>query len=557
VADQKLRLLTMEARMKAYCTLLILTTMIALASASGWSQTETEIVQMPGFPVFIDVPDHYVDTDQDGYSAVYNIYGAVLADLDGDGDQEVVFSGDYCGWPGNGCQDGGIWAWDHRGELLPGFPVSTGAAAVLTPSIGDIDCDGTQEIVQITIDDSGHASILAVDHLGTIVPGFPIPVSVPGHEQFGQASFYGVATLYDLDLDGALEIIYPTSRRVHIYEADGRQWDNGWPVDIARQTTVSDVVQGSTPAIADMDGDGEAEVFVTGMKMLHMFELTGSRAVGWPVTLPNNNLVAHSATAVADLDGDTDLEVIVPVDPTDNETGDRPGHQVCVYIYHHDGTPFEGWPKHVGNDYRLQLQCPPLVTDLEGDGVLEVLIAVGRPRDESGGHPGPVIYAWDASGARRPGFPVQTGVPVFSMTLLTAADVNGDGMMEIFADAGSFLYQDAWESWDGRGYVVGIDANGHTLPGFPLRTEGDTAGNGVIIGDVDGDGDYELAMVGTYAGDSRNQTAINLLDLSGSYLASDRDWRTYHSINERGGVFKRSYRGWRVVHAGTRRGGGR
>jgi hypothetical protein len=536
---------------------LTFTTIIILVSATVWSQKDSEIAQMPGFPIVLDAPE--------SGTGVWNMYGAVLADLDGDGNQEVVFSGHYAESPDCNelwCDSGVIWAWDYHGELLPGFPVSTAAATLFAPTVGDIDGDGTQEIVQVLIDIDWHATILAVDLNGATVPGFPIDVSFPDPDSRRLlASWQAVATLYDLDLDGELEIIYPTLDTVHVFEADGSQWDQGWPVELWGVRVGGDSafpqIQGSTPSVADMDGDGLPEVFVTGFDSLNMYESTGEYADGWPILLAEGSHVPQASTAVADLDGDTDLEVIFPV-VVELEDTENP-RQLRIYAYHHDGTLLEGWPRWVGppNNNPPGYQCSPVVTDLEGDGELEILIAVGGDKDESGVYVNPKIYAWDSQGRRRAGFPVATNVPVYNIILLTTADIDGDGSMEIFADTGGRFGAASWESWDGIGYVAGIDSKGQPLPGFPLRPEGDARGNGVIIGDVDADGDYEIAVVGMMAGEDRKQSTINLYDLTGAYLASERDWRTYHSINQRGGFYKRSYRGWRVVHAGSRRGGGR
>jgi hypothetical protein len=533
--------------MKAHSTLLVLAISIILVSPSVWSQS-----QMPGFPIVLDPPETG--------TGVWHFYGAVLADLDGDGDQEVVFSAHYEDSPDCdvlGCDSGVIWAWDHQGGLLPGFPVATDAAAMFAPSIGDLDGDGTQEIVQVMVDIDWRASLLAVDHHGATLPGFPIEVTHPDLGWRLMASWQAVATLYDLDLDGQLEIIYPTIDTLHVFETDGTQWGQGWPVDLGRiiidGERVYSQIQGSTPAVADMDGDGAPEIFVTSYLSLHMFEATGEVAEGWPVVLPEGGHVPQASAAVADLDGDTDLEVIFPV--RFEYEGEENTSQLRLYAYNHDGTLLEGWPRWVGppHNRRLGYQCSPLITDLEGDGELEILMAASSDSDESGAFLGPKIYAWDSQGNRKAGFPVETGLSVFNIIMLTAADVDGDGSMEVFADPGGRFGAE----WDGLGYVVGIDADGHSLPGFPLRPEGEAYGNGAIIGDVDADGDYEVAVVGLAAGEDGRQTTINLYDLEGSYLSSERDWRTYHSVNERGGVYKRSYRGWRVVHAGSRRGGGR
>jgi len=108
---------------------------------------------------------------------------------------------------------------------------------------------------------------------------------------------------------------------------------------------------------------------------------------------------------------------------------------------------------------------------------------------------------------------------------LTVADIDGDGVNEIFADHNI--------AEGGLGYLLGVDANGQDLPGFPLRPTGFTYMNGATIGDVDGDGDYELGVL-SY---EDYVVHVNLYDLPGHYRASSRDWKVYHARNHRGGLY--------------------
>jgi hypothetical protein len=57
--------------------------------------------------------------------------------------------------------------------------------------------------------------------------------------------------------------------------------------------------------------------------------------------------------------------------------------------------------------------------------------------------------------------------------------------------------------------------------------------NGATIGDVDGDGDYELGVLSSqdYAVD------VNLYDLPDAYATTGRDWKVYHGRNSRGGLY--------------------
>jgi hypothetical protein len=105
------------------------------------------------------------------------------------------------------------------------------------------------------------------------------------------------------------------------------------------------------------------------------------------------------------------------------------------------------------------------------------------------------------------------------------ADINGDGSLEIFADHNMMVGDE--------GFLFGVDSAGNDLPGFPIRTRGFTYMNGATIGDVDGDGDYELGVLSYHdAG-----VDVNLYDLSDTYSPTGRDWKVYHGRNERGGRY--------------------
>jgi hypothetical protein len=142
----------------------------------------------------------------------------------------------------------------------------------------------------------------------------------------------------------------------------------------------------------------------------------------------------------------------------------------------------------------------------------------------AGGLPDEAFWAWTAKGGKKPGFPYIAPSGGGSDGPLTVADINNDGKMEIFADNNIAV--------DDVGYLFGVDYRGKDLPGFPLRPDGFTYMNGPSIGDVDGDGDYELGAI-SYG---PLGIFVNLYDLEGTYHPSDVDWETYHKRNRRGGL---------------------
>jgi hypothetical protein len=269
---------------------------------------------------------------------------------------------------------------------------------------------------------------------------------------------------------------------------------------------VLDHVPTGTPAVGDVDNDDAPEIFFTSYNSMYLFEVDGTIMSGFPRAIPNANFSYQSA-ALADLDGDDDLEIVVGAHK------DAPG----CYIFHHDGSSFPGWPKYFGG----WSYCPPTVADLEQDGVLEILDGWAG----GFGIPGPVFYAWDTAGNIKPGFPYFMDHGGGAEGPITVADINGDGVMEVFADHNI--------TENDQGYLFGVDVLGNDLPGFPVRTRGFTYMNGAQFADMDNDGDYEMAVLSTHD----VGIDVNVYDIAETYLPSPNEWLVYHKRNRRGGLY--------------------
>jgi len=434
------------------------------------------IDQMPGWPVVVGTDPMFAPSR-----------GLVFADLNNDGTLEIITSS----------TDGYIYAWDYTGAAMMGFPVHTIEMPQYAPSVADLDADGYMEIVQFTRGWTSGGRFYILDHEGNPLPGFPI--------NLGNNNLADSPTLYDLDNDGEMEIIVPERAYpvtlLHIFEIDGSQWGGNWPVTL-------DHIPASCPAVGDVDGDGEVEIVFLSYDSMYLLETDGTVVPGWPLQIPGCKF-SYQSPALADLDGNGDLEIVVGTH-WDNEGG---------YVYNHDGTIYPGWPRMYGT----WSYCPPTVTDLEEDGELEIL--AGR----AGSGPGVYsncFYVWSSDGTTKPGFPYAQSHGGGSEGPITIADINNDGYMEIFAD------HNIMEGT--QGYLFGVDAFGNDLPDFPLRPTGFTYMNGATIGDVDGDGDYELGVMSYY----ESSVYVNLYDLAGTYHPSDVAWETYHNKNTRGGLYR-------------------
>jgi WD40 repeat protein len=429
---------------------------------------------MPGWPILIGAHPNFKP-----------FRGVCFADMNGDGDLEIITSS----------TDSRIYAWDLSGAAMPGFPVATIGWCQYAPSVADMDGDGDLEIVQCTRGTTSGGRLYAVDHLGNVLPGFPISVNNNNVES--------CPTLIDLDGDGVMEIIvgeraYPIGR-IHIFRLDGTEWGGNWPVAM-------DHVPTCTAAVGDVDSNGSLEIFTMSYTSMYLLRSDGTNMPGWPQSIPNANF-SYQSPALADLDGDGDLEIVVGA------------HQTAAgcYVFHHDGTLAAGWPK-LADSWTY---CPPTVADLDGDGSLEII-------DGQAGYVSPpsnCFWAWSATGVTRSGFPYVTQNGGGSEGPLTVADVNNDGRKEIFADSNLTV--------GGNGFLYGVDADGNDLGGFPLRPLGFTYLNGATIADADHDGDYELCVLSYHAAG----VDVNLYDLQDPKGSSAGDWSVYHARNSRGGLY--------------------
>jgi len=448
----------------------------ARAPEAGPGHGSSVIGQMPGWPITV------------GGSGLFAPWrGLVFADLDLDGDQEVVMSS----------TDGRLYAWQHDGTPVAGFPVNLKHASQVyaqsAPTVADLDADGDLEIVQLTRGITSDGRFWILDHAGQALPGFP--KSLAGHNIDAQP------TAADLDDDGLLEILLQerdgTITHVRVFEVDGSEWGGNWPVDLDHVPTV-------TPAVADVDADGAPEIVLMSYTSIYALEADGTILPGWPQGIAGANF-SYQSPALVDLDGDQDLEIVLGAHQA----------QAGVYVFHHDGAPYPGWPFLVGT----WTYCPPTVVDLEGDGEYDVL--AGRAGVTGG--TSALFWAWDSSGAVRAGFPYSQAHGGGAEGPITTYDLDGDGVLETFTDHNI--------AENGQGFLFGVDAAGNDLPGFPLRPAGVTYLNGAMIGDVDGDGDTELGCV-TWEG---AVVHVNLYDLPESWRPAAAKWPTYHKAEWRGG----------------------
>ncbi len=328
---------------------------------------------------------------------------AALVDLDRDGDLEIL----------QATFDGKLHALSALGVEAPGFPVTMGTYSTDTPTVADLDGDGDPEIVCRY----NPNAVGLWSHTGVMQPGWPQTMAnAPG----GAIDVWSSAAFGDLDGDGELEVVMGG------YEGYGHAFHHtgaivaGWPVNLNPSGGFPGWVL-SSPACADFDQDGRDEV-VIGCDDDKLYLLRGDGTSFIPGTWPKNLPFGFRASpALADLDGDDDLEIVIG---HRSNAGD-----LRLYAIHHTGAIVNGWPviQAGGAGGYTFGWLSPLLADLTGDGRPEV-IAVKERRVANPGQAEIHVFGPDG-GSPLPGFPIPLqglayGAPV-------VCDLDGDGLAEV------------------------------------------------------------------------------------------------------------------------------
>jgi hypothetical protein len=442
---------------------------------------------VPGFPVTLA-------------GSGVNQSSIVIGDVDGDGQADDIVVGG---------RDGRIYA--YRGDGSQIFTFDTGTTGVDSrAAIGDIDADGFPEVV-VTAGSNiepGPGRLVVLSHTGAFQCEF-IPLDViPDGMPDGIITSVALADL-DHNDGGRLEIAFGAwDHRVRVLH------DNCTPL---WQDWVLDTVY-SSPAIGDLDGDGDLDVvigadshLVTGQTtdggLIVAYDgATGVRLPGFPIQLDE---VIASSPALADLDRDGKLDIVVG---TGNCWGSgnaacgspqHPGVGERILALNRTGTALPGWPVAIPGQIA---DGSPAIADIDDDGYFEVVIS-GFVRG-SGPPPQGKIWVLEHTGAVAAGFPkspmTPSGCGTGSVSYASpaspiVADIDGDSDLDIVLPSNGDLV--AWESVGGAQLTRTSFSSGgsgcQTLPsGALVFATAWSLGGSAAVGDIDNDGLLELVVGG-------------------------------------------------------------
>ncbi len=200
----------------------------------------------------------------------------VAGDLDGDGQVELVFY----------TNSGMVYALRANGTNYPGYPKATGLPVnfdwVTVPALGDINGDGYLEIIYAPNQTGliGRLAALSTNYAagtsGQFVPGWP--VTLPGSSE-------GSPVIGDIDGNGSPEILHgigggdaAAPYNLYAFHSNGTNVA-GFPI-----TLEGPVMNGVT--VTDLDTDGDVDIAYAGWDFLcHVWDMPFAydrHAVPWP-----------------------------------------------------------------------------------------------------------------------------------------------------------------------------------------------------------------------------------------------------------------------------------
>jgi hypothetical protein len=297
-----------------------------------------------------------------------------------------------------------------------------------------------------------------------------------------------------------------------------------------------------TPAIGDVDGDGQNDV-VWGATDFNVYFVTGSTGANKP-NWPRNMIdTVLSSPVLHDMDGDGKLEIIVGADAHSAGAPFNTPNGGCLHVMPSAQPAFTGIFPDVGYPQNLPgfprcvdqvIYTDPVVGDIDGDGRPEIVHGTGNFFQGAT----KAVYAYECDGSNVPGWPVPLSGQTQFGSSIALANLDGDAALEVVLSVdttfqvyaikgnGGVIFAKAPKAFAGVSVNAGSPIVADVLGGtsapeilVPTNTDAavfDAAGNqltdggthggqpsfytdttltNISVGDLDGDGSIDVVAV--------------------------------------------------------------
>lgn len=299
-------------------------------------------------------------TEQIVTSTALQAHSAFAADMDGDGDVDIVLAS---------LGDDRVYVYLNGGET-GGAPITWTEQVIGTSAdaywvyAADVDSDGDMDVVLA----ARGANVVSVFFNG----GQTGPAAIVWTEQvLGIQSEPQSVFVADVDGDGDMDVVAASKSddTVAVYLNGGQT--GGTPIEWVRQDISTTVGGAHSVSVSDLDGDGDLDVVAaafTGDEVVAFYNggETGGAAITWSSQTLESGLPGVIDVYTADVDGDGDMDVLAAVLLDD-----------VVMVYWNGGQSDDGtivWTARIvtANARRARVVS---AADVNGDGSTDVLAA--------------------------------------------------------------------------------------------------------------------------------------------------------------------------------------
>ncbi len=407
----------------------------------------------------------------------------VVTDINGDGKKEIITV------HGNGL----VSVLDNNGKFVNGWPQKVVSSPAKSVKAGDLDGDGKKEIV-VGYGVYGGKSVYVFNHDGSIRQGWPQLSDANSPFAYSYGIFMNNLCLSDLDGDGKTEIIVPNDTSyVTVYREDGSLF-------------------GANEKIFGQRAWGKVALYEE-----YGSEIRGDNG-GWGFNVTGGEIrenlykaeFGHSIAKVSDLDGNGTKEIVVTCIMCNRKYAPTypPTEYMTVAVFNADRTRYTNFS--LGGDWRniptdlgkpliqnkksiaSQIQQTPTIADLDGDGKSEILFNSYNGKVHCFGLDATEPYAWPYSLTKR-------SSPLFEYASpIVCRDLDGDGKQEVIFASWYDENQKLPGIVQGSLYILNYEGKLISKTPLPPAKEAKNLNNGSlacpVVEDIDNDGKFEIVI---------------------------------------------------------------